>query len=182
VVTKAARRARWMAVALAVALVAGCESSAGGSSDSVTIPSSDGSSPSITMDAHFNVESRPFLTVTHGSSDQQANAQPGETVTFLANGQDRDGGVERVQIWATFSECSGGDGEARTCSSPGLVSQPRAESVDADPGKGPGDVAATSRVTQYNLTIEASVEARVWAIVENFSGDRVRSATITIDG
>jgi hypothetical protein len=41
------------------------------SSDVVTIPSSDGSSPSVVMDAHFNVEQRPYMTVANGSAPQQ---------------------------------------------------------------------------------------------------------------
>ena len=55
------------AVALVVA-AAGCGDD-DDSSDVVTIPSSDGSSPSVVMDAHFNVEQRPFLTVGNGSVD-----------------------------------------------------------------------------------------------------------------
>ena len=79
-------RGTWLIAAAALVIAAAGCGDGGNGSDVVTIPSSDGSSPSVVMDAHFNVEQRPYLTVANGSAPQQAGAQPDETVTFIATG------------------------------------------------------------------------------------------------
>ena len=61
------------------------------------------------MDAHFNVEQRPYMTVANGSARQQADAEPDETVTFIATGSDTDGAVKTIEIWHTTDRCSLGD-------------------------------------------------------------------------
>jgi hypothetical protein len=181
VTTKAIRLTA--AVTLVVAAAA-CEDKAGGGTDSVTIPASDGSSPSIVMDAHFNVEQRPFLTITNGSAPQQATVKPGETVSFIANGSDTDGGVKTVEIWVTKKTCSV-SGDLASCSGPGLVGGPAVSNPDPDPNKTPGQTAAASRIVKYDLRIPTgagtgSLEAKVWAKVVNWDGDKVESPQITI--
>jgi hypothetical protein len=175
------------AVALVVA-AAGCGDD-DGSADVVTIPSSDGSSPSVVMDAHFNVEQRPYLTVANGSARQQADAEPDETVTFIATGSDTDGGVKTIEIWHTTDRCSLGDPnaeeEATACQallSPSVA----AKNPDPDIMKTAGATAAKSRTVSYNVQFPPdstrSFKENVWAKVVNWAGDEVRSADITIDG
>jgi hypothetical protein len=171
---------------LALVAAAACGPGGAGASgqDTVTIPTSDGSSPSIAMDAHFNVEQRPFISVTHGSSPQQASAKPGEVVTFIANGSDPDGGVKTVQIMADVTTCSPPDTDGSvSCSGPGLSGQPIAENRDPDQTRKPGDTAAKSRLVTFNLSVpggSGSFEAKVSAVVENFSGERKTTPQVTI--
>jgi hypothetical protein len=167
------------AVALVVA-AAGCGDD---DDDVVTIPSSDGSSPSVVMDAHFNVEQRPYLTVGNGSATQDADAEPDETVTFIATGSDTDGGVKTIEIWHTTDHCALAPGVA--CQAL-LVPSVAAKNPDPDITKTAGASAAKSRTVSYNvhfpLDSERSFEENVWAKVVNWAGDEIRSARITIDG
>jgi len=179
-------RGTWLPATLALALAltaAACEGGAGASgNDTVTIPSSDGSSPSIVLDAHFNVEQRGFLSVSDGSAPEQASVDPEEVVTFIANGSDTDGGVKTVQIWADVKTCSATIDDVATCSQP-LLGLPVAENADPDDEKEAGDSAARSRVVTYNLAVpggSGSLNAKVWAVVENFSGETRRTPNITI--
>ena len=138
------------AAALAVAAAA-CGDEPGGS-DVVTIPSSDGSSPSIVMDAHFNVEDKPYMTVAHGSAPQQSDAKPDETVTFIATGSDTDGGVKTIEIWLVEDHCGLPDPDDEV----GVVchvdySHVVAENPDPDATKTAGASAATSRTVSYNV-------------------------------
>jgi hypothetical protein len=158
------------------------------SSDVVTIPSSDGSSPSVVMDAHFNVEQRPYMTVANGSASQQRGATRDETVTFIATGSDTDGGVKTIEIWHTTDHCalptrprrSGGD----------LPGAPRpsvaAKNPDPDIMKTAGATAAKSRTISYNVHFPPdstrSFKENVRAKVVNWAGDEVWSANVTIHG
>jgi hypothetical protein len=180
-------RTRGIGVIAAVALVAaaGCDSS----DDVVTIPSSDGSSPSVVMDAHFKVEQRPYMTVTNGSTPQQADAQPNETVTFIATGSDTDGGVKTIEIWFVRDPCPRhdadfGDGLAGRCQA--LVTRSlAAKNPDPDIMKTAGATAAKSRTVSYNAQFPANRSRYledVWAKVVNWAGDEVESAHIKIDG
>jgi hypothetical protein len=183
--TSIARSTGACLTAAAALFAAACGGGAGASpKDSVTIPSSDGSSPSIAMDAHFNVEQRPFISVSNGSSAQQASAKPGEVVTFIANGTDPDGGVKTVQIWAEETTCTPPDSDGLvSCSGPGLSGQPIAENRDPDQNKKPGDTAAKSRLVTFNLSVpngSGSYEAKVSAVVENFSGEKKTTPKVTI--
>lgn len=168
---------------LLVLSTASCEDGGGGSSNSVTIPPSDGSSPSIGMDGHFNMEQRPFLSVTNGSAPQQANVVANEVVTFIAQGSDPDGGVKTVEIFATFKKCVA----SGSCSGPGLAGAPIAANPDPNQNKGPGDTAAKSRIVNFNLDVQAqgvgadSLEAKVWAKVTNFSGQKRETPEVTIN-
>ena len=173
------------AAALAVAAAA-CGDEPGGS-DVVTIPSSDGSSPSIVMDAHFNVEDKPYMTVAHGSAPQQSDAKPDETVTFIATGSDTDGGVKTIEIWLVEDHCGLPDPDDEV----GVVchvdySHVVAENPDPDVTRTAGASAATSRTVSYNvhfpLDRARGFEADASARVVNWAGEVVRSAHITIEG
>jgi hypothetical protein len=182
-------RTRRIGLIAAVALVvtaAGC----GGNDDFVTIPSSDGSSPSVVMDAHFNVEQRPYVTVTNGSTPQQADAEPDETVTFIATGTDTDGGVKTIEIWHTRNGCPRhgedfGDGTGATCQ-PLLLRSIAAKNPDPDIMKTAGETAAKSRTVSYNVHFPVdsnrSFEETVWAKVINWAGAERETARTKIDG
>jgi hypothetical protein len=178
-------RTRGVGVIAAVALVAaaGCDSS----DDVVTIPSSDGSSPSVVMDAHFNVEQRPYMTVTNGSTPQQANAQADETVTLIATGSDTDGGVKTIEIFMVKDSCGLPDPDddlAEACFFD--FANVVAKNPDPDVMKTAGASAAKSRTVSYNVHFppnsSRSFEADAWARVTNWAGDKVDSAHITIEG
>jgi hypothetical protein len=180
-------RGIWLiaAVALAVA-AAGCGDD---DDDVVTIPSSDGSSPSVVMDAHFNVEQRPYMTVANGSAPQQAGAMPDETVTFIAKGSDTDGGVKTIEIWHATDTCRlphpDPDGLAQACQ-PLITASLAAKNPDPDIMKMAGASAAKSRTTSYNVHFPTnsagSFKEYVRAKVVNWAGDAVWSPDITIDG
>ena len=179
---------RLIAAAALVVVAAGCGGDEDGS-DVVTIPSSDGSSPSVVMDAHFNVEQRPYLTVANGSASQQADAQPDETVTLIATGSDTDGGVKTIEIWHTTDHCAlphpDDEGLAATCQAL-LAPSAAAGNPDPDVMKTAGASAAKSRTVSYNVHFPhdstRSFKEDVWAKVVNWAGDEVQSAHITIDG
>lgn len=183
---KVGRRGTWATGAAAMALVAAaCGGGAGaGGDESVTIPSSDGSSPSITMDAHFKVEQRPFISVLNGSSPQQATVKPGEVVSFIANGTDTDGGVKTVQIWIEGPKtCTAPVGDAVSCPTPLQADRPITENPDPDENKKAGDAAAKSRLVTFNLSVPGgagSFEAKVSAVVVNFNGETKRTPQVTI--
>jgi hypothetical protein len=173
------------AVALAVAAAA-CGDEPGGS-DVVTIPSSDGSSPSIVMDTHFNVEQRPYMTVANGSAPQQARAKPDETVALIATGSDTVGGVKTIEIWLVQDNCGLPDPDdefAEVCYFD--YANVVAENPDPDVTKTAGASAAASRTVGCNvhfpLDSRRSFEADASARVVNWVGEVVRSAHITIDG
>ncbi len=183
-----ARGIRLIAVVALVVAAAGCGDD-DDSSDVVTIPSSDGSSPSVVMDAHFNVEQRPYMTVANGSAPQQADADPDETVTFIATGSDTDGGVKTIEIWHTTDRCSLGDPddeEQATACQALLAPSIAAKNPDPDIMKTAGATAAKSRTVSYNVHYPPdstrSFKEDVWAKVVNWTGGEVRSARITIDG
>ena len=176
------RGIRLIAAVAFVVAAAGCGDD-DDSSDVVTIPASDGSSPSVVMDAHFNVEQRPYMTVANGSAPQQADAEPDETVTFIASGSDTDGGVKTIEIWHTTDDCAPAVGV--TCQAllrPSIA----AKNPDPDIMKTAGATAAKSRTVSYNvhfpLDSTRSFKENVWAKVVNWAGDDVLSAQITIDG
>ena len=179
---------RLIAAAALVVVAAGCGGDEDGS-DVVTIPSSDGSSPSVVMDAHFNVEQRPYLTVANGSAPQHADAQPDETVTLIATGSDTDGGVKTIEIWHTTDHCAlphpDDEGLAATCQAL-LAPSAAAGNPDPDVMKTVGASAAKSRTVSYNVHFPhdstRSFKEDVWAKVVNWAGDEVQSAHITIDG
>jgi hypothetical protein len=176
--------------ALAIVVAAGACGDDDDSSDVVTIPSSDGSSPSVVMDAHFNVEQRPYVSVTNGSTPQQADAVPDETVTFIATGTDTDGGVKTIEIWHATNPCPRhdadfGDDLQGTCQ-PLLLRTVAAKNPDPDIMKTAGATAAKSRTVSYNvhfpLDSTRSFKEDVWAKVVNWAGDERESAHTTIDG
>jgi hypothetical protein len=182
-------RGTWLIAAAALVIAAAGCGDGGNGSDVVTIPSSDGSSPSVVMDAHFNVEQRPYLTVANGSAPQQADAEPDETVTFIATGSDTDGGVKTIEIWHTTDTCSLGDPDAdeqATACQALIRPSIAAKNPDPDIMKTAGATAAKSRTISYNvhfpLDSNRSFKEDVWAKVINWAGDEVGSAHITIDG
>jgi hypothetical protein len=177
------RRIALIATVAVVIAAAGCDSS----DDVVTIPSSDGSSPSVAMDAHFNVEQRPYMTVTNGSTPQKANAKADETVTLIATGSDPDGGVKTIEIYMVEDDCGIPDpdddmGVACFHDFANVV----ARNPDPDVMKTAGATAAKSRTVSYNVNFPhdstRSFEADAWARVTNWAGDEVDSAHITIEG
>jgi hypothetical protein len=182
-------RGTWLIAAAALVIAAAGCGDGGNGSDVVTIPSSDGSSPSVVMDAHFNVEQRPYLTVANGSAPQQAGAQPDETVTFIATGSDIDGGVKTIEIWHTTDHCAlphpDDEGVAATCQAL-LRPSVAANNPDPDIMKTAGATAAKSRTVSYNVNFPhdstRSFKEDVWAKVVNWAGEEIQSAHITIDG
>ena len=70
------------------------------------------------MDAHFNVEQRPYMTVANGWPTSRPTPSPTGR-TFIATGSDTDGGVKTIEIWHTTDRCSLGDPDdeevARAC-------------------------------------------------------------------
>jgi hypothetical protein len=181
------RTTRGMWLIAAVALAVGAAGCGDDDDDVVTIPSSDGSSPSVVMDAHFNVEQRPYMTVTNGSTPQQANAKPDETVTLIATGSDTDGGVKTIEIYMIKDSCGLPDPDdelAEACFFD--FAYVVAANPDPDIMKTAGASAAKSRTVSYNVDFPhdstRSFEAEVSARVTNWAGDKVDSAHITIEG
>jgi hypothetical protein len=183
---------RGISLVAAAALVVAATGCGNGddSSDGVTIPSSDGSSPSVVMDAHFNVEQRPYMTVANGSAPQQASAKADETVTFIATGSDTDGGVKTIEIWHTTDHCPlphpGPDDDLAEACQPLLRPSIAAKNPDPDIMKTAGATAAKSRTISFNVHFPPdstrSFKENVLAKVVNWTGDEVWSASITIDG
>jgi hypothetical protein len=144
------------------------------SGTSVTIPSSDLTSPTTIMDIHR--PNQPITTVTSTSLPDSGSIGGNDTVTLIAKGIDPEG-IKDIQIWVEETWWN----PAQT--GPGLLSAPEVHNVDNGVAGGNG---CTERVVTLNLYIQqrrkqaTSDRIRTWTTAVNFGGLKVKSSVMTL--
>jgi hypothetical protein len=171
-------------------MLGGCGSSSGSSCNGVTIPSSDGTPPTLTFGL-APMGSAATTTVSTGGMPQTATL-PKKTgsLNLLVTAKDSESGLHDVQIWMTktTTRCSGG---ICTQSGPGLVGAPIFSNPDS--GKNTGDCVAESSTlaeavdlsTEIPQAAPASgaslvVSLDFWAVGINHLGQKEVTPTATM--
>jgi hypothetical protein len=85
-----------LALPLLLVTTAGCPPPPCAVGSPVTIPASDSTPPTATMDVHF--PNKPMLTVRSGSADAMSTVGANDVITLIAAGNDPEG-VKDIQIW-----------------------------------------------------------------------------------
>ena len=153
--------------AAVILMVSGC----GGTASQITVPSADSTPPTVTMDIFLPNQSTP-LTVTSSSpvspAARKVTAQANDRLTTIARGDDPDGGVQDIQIWATYTCFKAGSQVG-----PGLAGAPEASNPDSATA---GGTAQISRLVSFNFEMQTlragcvGVTIDVWAVAKNFHG------------
>ena len=161
---------------LFVSVVAtGCHSVCGIGNE-ITIPATDPTAPSVTMDAHFLHQA--MVTVTPGTGSPSVTAAGDEVITLLATADDPHGAKD-IQIWVEETRWHGATQEG-----PGLLGVPEASSPDT---RTAGATGCTRRLAQAKLDIPqrrqgaTALRLRVWATGVNFNDTKVDTAQLTIN-
>jgi hypothetical protein len=163
------------------------------SAGNVTIPDRDPSPPwFVAMDA-FTTRAgvaQPVASVQvspYSSSTGSATLAGGETITFVASGEDADSGTRTIQIWVstttwTFDPATG----LGTQRGPELAGAPASENADA--AKVPGQLVDTGRFTSHNITLASlrghnttRIRIVAWAEAANYHGGSSKSPELTLE-
>lgn len=154
-----------------ILVVSGCP----GSADKLTIPASDVTPPTITMDIFLPNQSTPLTFTPTTPVTPTVTATANDVVTVVARGDDADGGVQDVQVWAVQTSWKSVGGIAQQVG-PGLAGAPEASNPDAS---AIGEVALKSRLATHNVDIKqirggySRVQIEVWATAKNFHGGTI---------
>jgi hypothetical protein len=151
----------------------------GGGGNTVVVPSSD-PTPPTTGWLQANIPNRPLANVYLGSANASADMGENDMVRVTARGDDTDGGVQDVRIWASTTLYRA---RAGVIVGPSLAGAP----VASNPSSAkPGDTASTTGSTTWTFTVPSlmagydGVKLDVYAEILNFSGGAVRTATLSL--
>jgi hypothetical protein len=152
------------------------------SANKITIPPSDTSPPTVTMDVFLPNQSTPLTVLPTTAGTPTVTATANDVVTVAARGDDPDGGVQDVQIWALQTSWRLVSGTQQQVG-PGLAGAPEASSPDPSMI---GDVALKSRLATHNFDIKqlrgafSRIRIEVWATAKNFHGGTVSTKSARI--
>jgi hypothetical protein len=138
----------WLAGA--IGLAAGC---GGGGGGGITIPQSDGTPPSLTLQA--GAANGPTASVSAGGAAATMTlASKSGSLNLSATARDPESGVRtvRVTVDKTVTECFGG---SCTTVNPGLASRPALESTG--PARQPGDTVSESSVLLSSIDLAQEI-------------------------
>jgi hypothetical protein len=139
-----------LALTGAVGLATGC---GGGGDGGITIPQSDNSPPSVTLQA--GVANGPSGSVSAaGTAVSVTLASKSGSLNLSATARDPESGVRtaRVTVDKTVSDCSGG---SCTTMNPGLTSAPALESTG--PARQPGDTVSESSILLSSIDLAKEI-------------------------
>lgn len=154
----------------------GCGNQAG---NQIVVPASDPTPPSTAW-LQANIPNRPLANVMLGSAPASAEMGENETVRVTARGDDNDGGVQDVRIWASTTLYRH---RAGVVAGPTLSGTPMASNPSAAK---PGDLASTSGSATWTFNVPSlmtgydGLKLDVFAEVVNFSGGNVKTSTLTL--
>jgi hypothetical protein len=177
-VTRIAAR---LAIAAAVAglALAGSACDSGGGGSSIVVPTSD-PTPPTTAWLQADVPNRALANVYLGSAAASTEMGENDTVRITARGDDPDGGVQDVRIWASTTLYRARAGVAV---GPSLAGAPEASNPSSAK---PGDTASPSGSVSWTFTVPSlmggydGVKLDVYAEIVNFHGGTVRTATLSL--
>jgi dienelactone hydrolase len=146
---------RGTALLVGLILVALSACTGDGGNGGVTIPTSDGSPPELSLGAGVT-GGGPNVSVNTGGSDAtlELRTKTGN-LNLLASGKDPESGIRSLQIW--INETTGSCASASPCSTrgPDLSGAPRFDSTD--PPKQPGDKTSASSVMAQALNLSSEI-------------------------
>ena len=139
----------------AIILIALSACTGGGSDGGITIPTSDGSPPELSLGAGVT-GGGPNVSVDTGGSDAALELRnKAGNLNLLASGKDPESGIKSLEIW--INETTGRCASAGPCSTggPDLSGAPRFDSTD--PPKQPGDKTSASSLMAQALNLSSEI-------------------------
>jgi hypothetical protein len=151
----------------------------GGGQNGIVVPASDPTPPTAAW-LQADIPHRPLANVTLGSPAASSELGENDTVTVTARGDDNDGGVQDVQIWASTTLYRA---RAGVVVGPTLSGTPAASNPSSAK---PGDTASTSGSASWTFDVQSlmtgydGVKLDVHAEVVNFNGGSAKTSTLTL--
>jgi len=153
--------------------------------DSVTIPPSDTTPPTVVMDIHFSQGRIYTVTSTGFNPTMPTNVGANDEISLVARGEDSDGGIQDIQLWIAIgkTKCDPGTGLCEQ-SGPGLTGVPEASNPDI--AKQPGEIALKTRLVSHKLDIAQirgsadGITIDIEARAINFQGDIVQTKLVRL--
>ena len=139
-----------MVLVSAIAIATGC---GGGGGGGITVPQSDGTPPSLTLQA--GAANGPTASVTAGAAAATMTLPSRSgALNMSASARDPDSGVRTVRVIVdkSVTECAGG---SCTTTNPGLASRPALESTG--PARQPGDTVSESSVLLSSIDLTQEI-------------------------
>ena len=155
------------------------------SPDSVIIPPSDTTPPTVVMDIHFPQGRIYTVTSTGFNPTMPTNVGANDEISLVAKGEDVDGGIQDIQLWISIGRaiCPPGS-ELCSQEGPGLAGAPEASNPDT--ANQPGETALKTRLISHKLDINqirtgaSSITIDIEARAINFQGDKVSTTRVTL--
>ncbi len=150
-----------------------------GPSNDIVVPASDPTPPTAGA-LQADIPNRPLATVSLGSATVSAEMGENDTVRVVARGDDNDGGVQDVRIWASTTLYRS---RAGVVVGPSLAGAPMASNPSSAV---PGQTASKSGSATWTFSVPAlmtgydGLKLDVYGEVVNFSGGSVRTSTLTL--
>jgi hypothetical protein len=168
--------------AVAASLVLATTACGGGGStnaNAIVVPSAD-ATPPTTAWLQANIPNRPFANVYLGSASASSEMGENDTVVVTARGDDLDGGVQDVQIWASTTLYRA---RAGVVAGPSLSGTPMASNPSSAK---PGDTASKDGSAAWTFSVPSlmtgydGIKVDLHADVVNFHGGTAKTATLTL--
>ncbi|MCI0551478.1 MAG: hypothetical protein L0287_11020 [Anaerolineae bacterium] len=156
-----------------------------GTQDTVTIPPSDTTQPTVVMDIHFPEGRIYTVTSTGFNPTMPTHLGANDEISLVAKGEDTDGGIQDIQLWIGIGVmiCDPNTGDC-VLTGPGLASAPAASNPDT--AKQPGETALKTRLVSHKLDIRQirgganGVTIEISARAINFQGVIVKTTLVTL--
>ena len=154
--------------------------------DTVTIPPSDTTLPTVVMDIHFPQARIYTVTSTGFNPTMPTHLGANDEISLVARGEDTDGGIQDIQLWIAIGKtiCDPGTGLC-TQPGPGLTGAPEASNPDI--AKQPGEISLKTRLVSHKLDIgqirgnATAIKIEIEARAINFQGDIVKTKLVTLE-